>query len=240
MRPNTLLLIVMLAQFLVLNGCAIQPVAGDPNANGQGAPAADPLGGSITSALPAAPGTTTTAGVPQAPSTTTPGSSTPGSFPELDAWKGGQLPPAEFFRLIAPAVIASSKQTGVPAAVTMAQAALETGYGRSTIGDAKNLFGIKGTGPAGSISSATTENINGSNVGITDGFRKYNNWVESIVDHDKLLSTKSRYAGAMAVKNDPEAFAREIHRAGYATDPEYSNKLIRIMRDNNLTQIAQA
>ena len=42
----------------------------------------------------------------------------------------------------------------------------------------------------------------------------------------------------MAVKNDPEAFARAIHEAGYATDPEYSDKLIRIMRENNLTAMA--
>lgn len=229
--------------FLIIQGCAL-PMPTGPVGQAPAAPATDPLGGPVTGQLPGVPNPgPNVAQVPQAPSTTpgatAPGASTPGSFPELDAWPGGQLPPAEFFRMIAPAVIASSRETGVPAAVTMAQAALETGYGRSSIGDAKNLFGIKGEGPAGSVSSPTTENFGNGNVRITDRFRKYNNWVESIKDHDNLLATKSRYAGAMAVRNDPEAFARAIHRAGYATDPEYSNKLIRIMRDNNLMQLAQ-
>jgi hypothetical protein len=200
-----------------------------------------PLGTPLTGSLPLGPGQ----GAPPPAGPAAPGAPpaggpiTAGTSAELENWRGGRLPPAQFFRMLAPAAIAASRQTGVPAAVTLAQAALETGYGASTIGDAKNLFGIKGTGPAGSITSPTREVYNGRSVTENATFRKYNTWVESIMDHDRLLSTAARYRGAMAVRNDPEAFARAIHQAGYATDPEYSNKLIKIMRDNNLVGLTQ-
>lgn len=154
----------------------------------------------------------------------------------LENYNGGRLAPAEFARLFGPIARESMRRTGVPASVILAQAALETGWGASSIGDAKNLFGIKGTGPAGSIRVPTQEVVNGRRVTIQDNFRKYNSWQESFEDHGRLLSQNSRYATAMRYTNDPDRFAREIHRAGYATDPEYSNLLISIMRSNNLYQ----
>ena len=232
--------------FLLIQGCALptgQPgAAADPGTTpAASGPLSSPLAGALPGSTPSAPAPTP-GGTPGSTPAGTPGTpgATPGSFAELDAWPGGKLPPDQFFRMIAPAVIASSKQTGVPAAVTMAQAALETGYGGSTIGDAKNLFGMKGSGPAGSIDHETREVINGQSVTVTAQFRKYNTWLESIIDHDQKLSTNSRYAGAMAVKDNPEEFARKIHEAGYATDPSYSDQLIRIMRQYNLTSLGQA
>lgn len=153
----------------------------------------------------------------------------------LANYRGGRLSPSEFARLFGPVAREASKKSGVPASIILAQAALETGWGGSTIGDAKNLFGIKGTGPAGSVRVPTQEVINGRRVTINDNFRKYNSWQESIEDHGRLLQN-SRYARAMAVKNDPDQFARELQRAGYATDPEYASKLISIMKSNNLYQ----
>lgn len=153
----------------------------------------------------------------------------------LANYRGGRLSPAEFGRLFGPVAKEASARSGVPASIILAQAALETGWGGSTIGDAKNLFGIKGTGPAGSISVPTREVINGRNVTVQASFRKYNTWMESIEDHGRLLQN-SRYAAAMRVKNDPEQFARELQRAGYATDPNYASTLISIMRSNNFSQ----
>ena len=152
----------------------------------------------------------------------------------LDGWKGGKLPAAQFFSMLGPAARESQKRTGVPAAVTLAQAALETGYGESSIGDAHNLFGMKGTGPAGTSNVATQEFENGHYVTIHDGFKKYHSWQESIDDHAALLSTASRYHEAMVHKDDPDRFAQEIARGGYATDPSYAAKLIQIMKENNL------
>jgi len=181
-------------------------------------------------------GTSTTTATTTSTSTST-ATSTDTSAAEaaLANYRGGRLSPSEFARLFGPVAREASKKSGVPASIILAQAALETGWGSSTIGDAKNLFGIKGTGPAGSIRVPTEEIVNGRRVTINDNFRKYNSWQESIEDHGRLLQN-SRYARAMAVKNDPDQFARELQRAGYATDPEYASKLISIMKSNNLYQ----
>lgn len=166
--------------------------------------------------------------------TTPPASS--GESAALNAWQGGRLSPSAFCSMLGPVAAASFAATGVPASVSIAQAALETGWGASTIGSAKNLFGIKGTGPAGSVTVPTQEWENGRYVTVNGTFRKYNTWQESIDDHARLISTVSRYQGCMQYKNDPDQFARAVHRAGYATDPEYANKLISIMKANNLYQ----
>lgn len=154
---------------------------------------------------------------------------------ELNAWKGGKLPPETFVRLIGPAAKQSMARTEVPASVTIAQAALETGWGGSTIGNAKNLFGIKGTGPAGSVTMPTREYLNGRSVTVQDKFRAYNTWSESIDDHSKLLQG-SRYRPAMAYKGNPDMFAAQLQRCGYATDPSYAKKLVSIMKTWNLYQ----
>ena len=154
----------------------------------------------------------------------------------LAAYTGGKLPPSEFISLFGPVARDSLKATGVPASVTLAQAILETGWGSSSIGDAKNLFGIKGTGPAGTTVVHTQECYNGSFVTIKDGFRKYNTWQESIDDHASLVSGwiyKPAW-DAYQSNHDANAFARGIHQAGYATDPEYANKLINLMQSYNL------
>lgn len=152
----------------------------------------------------------------------------------LENYSGGRLSPQEFVSLFGPIARASMSRTGVPASIILAQAALETGWGSSSIGDAKNLFGIKGRGPAGSIRVPTHEVVNGRRVRIMDDFRKYNSWQESFEDHGRLLSQNPRYANAMRHRNDPDRFAQELQRAGYATDPQYASKLISIMRSNDL------
>ncbi|NLI77454.1 MAG: glycoside hydrolase family 73 protein [Candidatus Riflebacteria bacterium] len=180
----------------------------------------------------------TTAAKPSA--TDKPGSTPPASSGKdtgaLADYKGGKLSPAEFGRVFGPAARESMKLTGVPASVTLAQAALETGWGKSSIGDAKNLFGMKGTGPAGTTLVWTTEYVNGKYIRIQDKFRKYHSWRESIDDHARLLSQGSRYKKCMANKNNPDQFARELQKAGYATDPQYASKLIGIMKANNFYQ----
>lgn len=153
----------------------------------------------------------------------------------LANYRGGRLSPAEFGRLFGPAAREASKKSGVPASIILAQAALETGWGSSSIGDAKNMFGIKGTGPAGSIRVSTQEFVNGRMITIQDNFRKYHSWQESFDDHAKLLQN-SRYGYALQYKKDPNRYAQEIHKAGYATDPNYASKLIGIMKSNNFYQ----
>ena len=133
-----------------------------------------------------------------------------------------------------PGAIAAQKTYGVPAAVTIAQAIEESGWGQSTLATQDhNLFGIKGTGPAGSVSLPTQEYQNGQWVTISAQFRVYHDVAQSIDDHGRLLATSGYYTAAMAASNAPDQFAQALTGV-YATDPSYGAKLISLMRRYNL------
>jgi flagellum-specific peptidoglycan hydrolase FlgJ len=141
---------------------------------------------------------------------------------------------AGFFAALRPAAEEAEREYGVPAAITLAQAALETGWGKHII-PGFNIFGIKGTGPAGTVSKGTWEVYNGKTVTITANFAKYHDFYEAVKLHGKLFHN-GYYDKAMeqyAKDKDPFAFARNI-TGTYATDPEYGDKLSSIMRDYNL------
>ena len=139
-----------------------------------------------------------------------------------------------FVSLVAPGAIAAQQRYGIPAAVTIAQAIDESGWGQSELATADhNLFGIKGTGPAGSDMRPTQEYENGIWVTRTAPFRVYHNIAESIVDHSQLLATGQAYQHAMAARHVPDAFAAALTGV-YATDPNYGSNLIALMRLYNL------
>jgi LysM repeat protein len=132
----------------------------------------------------------------------------------------------------------SQRLTGVPASVTLAQAILESDWGRSRLArEAKNLFGIKAhtrPGTAGVYRIGTWEVEGGANVIRNEPFRAYGTFVESIADHGRWFHQQPRYAGALAVRDDPRAFAYAIAAAGYATDPVYATKLVTLMERHGL------
>ena len=139
-----------------------------------------------------------------------------------------------FVSLVAPGAIAAQQRYGIPAAVTIAQAIDESGWGQSELATADhNLFGIKGTGPAGSDMRPTQEYENGIWGTRTAPFRVYHNIAESIVDHGQLLATGQAYQHAMAARHVPDAFAAALTGV-YATDPNYGSNLIALMRLYNL------
>jgi flagellum-specific peptidoglycan hydrolase FlgJ len=132
----------------------------------------------------------------------------------------------------------------VPASVTVAQAILESDWGRSRLArQGNNLFGIKAlgsaTGPAGVVSLGTWEVVNGSNIMIQAPFKAYYTLQQSIDDHAGFFTRNRRYAAALAVGDDAQAFARAIQDAGYATDPSYASKLIGLMDRYNLYRFDQ-
>jgi hypothetical protein len=141
----------------------------------------------------------------------------------------------EFLDLVGAAAQNSMKSTGVPASVTVAQAILESDWGRSRLTrQGNNLFGIKAlgtaSGPAGVVSLTTWEHTDsGGDVIVQAPFRAYYTLEQSIDDHGRFFIRNHRYAAAMAVASDPGAFARAIQDAGYATDPGYASKLIGLM-----------
>jgi flagellum-specific peptidoglycan hydrolase FlgJ len=141
----------------------------------------------------------------------------------------GQTDKAGFFAALRPAADAAQKKYGVPAAVILAQAALETGWG-THLASGLNLFGHKGEGPAGSNTSRTREVENGRDIYINAKFARYNNFFEGVEYHGKWFH--NGYYD-LAVNNyrtaqDPDRFARDITGI-YATDPSYAQKLIQIM-----------
>jgi hypothetical protein len=139
-----------------------------------------------------------------------------------------------FIAEVAPGAVASQHRYGVPAAVTIAQAIDESGWGHSSLASRDhNLFGIKGTGPAGSDALPTQEYENGQWITHTAPFRVYNTIAESIDDHGKLLATSGYYQESMADRNNPDAFAAAL-TGTYATDPHYGSTLIKLMRQYDL------
>ncbi|SEL74440.1 flagellar assembly peptidoglycan hydrolase FlgJ [Halomonas daqiaonensis] len=137
-------------------------------------------------------------------------------------------------RLEAPAQ-AASRSTGVPAELILAQAALETGWGRHEIatrdgGNSYNLFGIKaGSRWQGETTEITTHEVfDGQRQRIRDDFRVYGSFEEAFTDYARLISENSRYA-AVTTAGSAEQAAKALQQGGYATDPAYADKLIAVM-----------
>jgi Mannosyl-glycoprotein endo-beta-N-acetylglucosaminidase len=140
---------------------------------------------------------------------------------------------SEFINMVGTAAQRAYKTTGVPASVSVAQAILESDWGRSRLTrQGNNLFGIKALGApgtAGTLSLATWEHLDGSDVVLQQPFRAYYTLDESVIDHAQFFIRNRRYSDALAVANDARAFARAIQDDGYATDPSYADKLIQLM-----------
>ncbi|MFG6158733.1 flagellar assembly peptidoglycan hydrolase FlgJ [Halomonas sp. 1390] len=137
-------------------------------------------------------------------------------------------------RLEAPAR-AASRASGVPAELILAQAALETGWGRHEIatpggGNSHNLFGIKaGSAWRGETTEILThEVIDGRRQAVRDRFRVYGSFEEAFTDYARLIGDNPRYAGVVSAGSADQA-ARALQQGGYATDPAYADKLIAVM-----------
>ncbi|MBZ9556991.1 MULTISPECIES: flagellar assembly peptidoglycan hydrolase FlgJ [unclassified Modicisalibacter] len=142
---------------------------------------------------------------------------------------------AEFLEQLSEPARAASRTTGVPAELILAQAALETGWGRHEIptaegGNSHNLFGIKaGSQWQGRTTDVTTtEYVDGRPVKMVDTFRVYDDFEQAFTDYARLIGDNPRYAGVVAAGN-AEGAARSLQAGGYATDPAYADKLIAVM-----------
>jgi flagellar protein FlgJ len=138
-----------------------------------------------------------------------------------------------FLDATAQAARVAAGQSGVPASVTVAQAILESDWGRSQLAQtANNFFGIKATsrlGNDGLVWMPTAEyDAAGQAYDTISPFRAYKSLTDSMTDHDRLLLS-ARYAPAMQVANDPKQFAQQLYESGYSTDPAYADKLIALM-----------
>lgn len=146
-----------------------------------------------------------------------------------------------FVQRLMPHAQAASAGTGIPAHFMIGQAALETGWGKSEIRDANgrpshNLFGIKaGRNWQGrTVDVVTTEYVNGKPQKQVERFRAYDSYADSFRDYANLLRSNRRYENVLARGHDIAGFAQGLQQAGYATDPNYADKLMRVIKQVDL------
>jgi hypothetical protein len=128
--------------------------------------------------------------------------------------------------------------TGLPPSLAVAMAINETGWGRSRLArEAHNFFGLKAgkrPGTAGVLTVETWEVVNGEEVRVEQTFRAFHTPEESLLDLARHLRETPRYAAVWTQSHDPDAFARAMLAAGYATDPAWADKLARLRMNYHL------
>jgi len=143
----------------------------------------------------------------------------------------------QFVTTMLPMAEQAAKRIGIDPRYLVAQAALETGWGKSVMRNADgssshNLFGIKASGnwQGGQARAITSEFRGGQFVKETAAFRSYDSYQDSFHDLVSLLQNNARYQDAVKSADNPEQFVRELQKAGYATDPNYASKISQIAR----------
>jgi flagellar protein FlgJ len=144
--------------------------------------------------------------------------------------------PQDFLARLRPAAAAGAAELGVPAEALLAQAALETGWGRHVIAgrdgsSTHNLFNIKADSrwDGARVSKTTLEYRDGVPLKTRADFRSYRSFEESFTDYVAFIRGNPRYRDALAAAQDPRAYLAELQKAGYATDPAYARKIAGIM-----------
>ncbi|MFU2329741.1 flagellar assembly peptidoglycan hydrolase FlgJ [Pseudomonas sp. NFX98] len=143
----------------------------------------------------------------------------------------------EFVNTMLPMAKEAADRIGVDPRYLVAQAALETGWGKSVMraqdgSSSHNLFGIKASSnwQGNSARAITSEFRNGEMVKETAEFRSYDSYKDSFHDLVTLLQTNNRYQDVLKSADNPEQFVRELQKAGYATDPDYASKISQIAK----------
>ena len=137
----------------------------------------------------------------------------------------------EFIEAMMPHALRVSERTGLDPRLVIAQAAQETGWGRSAPGN--NFFGIKSHGKAGGATHSTHEYVNGQRVNIQDSFRQYGDMGESADGYAEFLQTNPRYRQMLAA-GDLDGQLEALGQSGYATDPNYAQSVGSIARSIQL------
>ena len=142
-----------------------------------------------------------------------------------------------FIQSVAPGAIQGWNEYKVLPSITVAQAIVESGWGRSALStQAHNLFGIKGSYNGNSVVMRTREVYGGRSVYVNANFRAYANNSESVTDHGRFLNVNSRYRNLLGDTNYASV-ANKLRQDGYATDPSYASTLIRFVQTYNLNQL---
>lgn len=178
----------------------------------------------------------------------------PGAAEPASPWKRGPgkgTCPARasaagaFLQTFAEVARATARELGLSPDLLLAQAALETGWGRKSIRgpdgqESHNLFGLKaGRHWKGrTVEVATTEYVQGRAQRRVEAFRAYDSVEAAFADYARLL--KRRYGAALAPGATPESFGQALQEGGYATDPDYARKIVRVARSVSARMSADA
>lgn len=142
--------------------------------------------------------------------------------------------PESFVNSMKPYAEKAAKALGVEPSLLLAQAALETGWGQKVVqnarGSSNNLFNIKAdrSWQGDKVTTQALEFHDNTPVKETAAFRSYSNYQDSFNDYVRFLNDNPRYETALQQRGDSESFIRGIHRAGYATDPTYADKVLQV------------
>lgn len=151
--------------------------------------------------------------------------------------------PEEFVEKLWPYAERAAEKLGVAPEVILSQAALETGWGKFILADQQgssfNLFNIKAHRWDGdTVAKNALEYRDGKALHEQSQFRAYDSYQHSFDDYVRFLQTQPRYSQALQHVGDPNAFIEQLHKAGYATDPQYADKIKRIMNSDTLAQMS--
>jgi flagellar protein FlgJ len=145
-----------------------------------------------------------------------------------------------------PAAEKAAAQLKLAPEALLAQAALETGWGKHVMRHADgssshNLFGIKAGGrwDGDKVRVATLEYRDGVAMRTREDFRAYDSWEESFQDYVRFVSGNPRYAEALQASSDAGTYFERLQAAGYATDPAYAEKINRILDEGPLSVAAR-
>lgn len=144
--------------------------------------------------------------------------------------------PQKFVKTLIPFAKKAAKNLGIAPEILIAQAALETGWGKkivkNSLGSSLNLFNIKAdpNWKGEKIATKTMEVYKGIAVQERAAFRSYSSIQDSFNDYVNFIKGNPRYGKALLVKNNANNYIKEIHTAGYATDPNYASKVINIQK----------
>lgn len=167
------------------------------------------------------------------------------ALPETESFEAADA--EQFVRDLMPQARAAAERLGVDPKLLLAQAALETGWGRSLPrradgSSSNNLFGIKAGGSwhGQSVAQWTLENVGGTVTRQREQFRAYSTAADSFADYAALIGESPRYARALEAGERPEHYVREVAAGGYATDPDYADKWLSMYRSEPLRRAVEA
>lgn len=167
-------------------------------------------------------------------------------IPEMPAHSHEPTTPEAFVDEVLPYARQASQELGVRPEILVAQAALETGWGKHVIRHADgrstfNFFNIKAHGDdwqGAAVARTTFEYAEGIPQRVRDRFRAYDSPQAGFNDYVELVSTRPRYASALDNSGDPRAYIEALQNAGYATDPRYASKVIDLLDHPAITAIS--